>query len=333
MIRYFLMSVILLFYFSSFSQNVSWANIDTDYLPLPDNFHVYKSVSLIEDSANIMYYVRADLKNKEILFSTDTSKGRRLTPQQFFEKNNQPLLVVNGSFFTFDTHRNLNVVVKDGRVVSYNEHSLPQKGKDTLTFIHPFFGVFGINIKRKADIAWVYSDSSSNRLYATQNVAPAFKDSVAHIDLQFIRRNVNKKGNEIYGAFGEKAPKFKRWKMQSAIGGGPVLVQNGVIAITNNEERKFAGKAVDNREPRTAIGYTSKGELIVFVCEGRSKNAAGLTLPQMAKIMLDLGCIEALNLDGGGSTCLLVNGKQTNTPSSKGEQRPVPSVFMIQSMK
>jgi exopolysaccharide biosynthesis protein len=44
----------------------------------------------------------------------------------------------------------------------------------------------------------------------------------------------------------------------------------------------------------------------------------------------DLGCVEALNLDGGGSSCMLINGKETNTPSSKGVQRPVPSVFLIE---
>jgi exopolysaccharide biosynthesis protein len=44
----------------------------------------------------------------------------------------------------------------------------------------------------------------------------------------------------------------------------------------------------------------------------------------------DLECVEALNLDGGGSSCLLVNGKETNTPSTKGVQRPVPSVFLIE---
>jgi exopolysaccharide biosynthesis protein len=118
--------------------------------------------------------------------------------------------------------------------------------------------------------------------------------------------------------------------MKTAIGGGPVLLQTGEINISNNEERKFAGKAINNPEPRTAIGYTKDHKLIILVCEGRSANAAGLSLIQLAKIFKDLGCVEALNLDGGGSSCMLVNGKETNTPSSKGVQRPVPSVFLIE---
>lgn len=118
--------------------------------------------------------------------------------------------------------------------------------------------------------------------------------------------------------------------MKTAIGGGPVLVQNGEIKITNNEERKFGGNAVNNLEPRTAIGYTKDQKVIILVCEGRSADAAGLSLVQLAKIFKDLNCVEALNLDGGGSSCMLINGKETNTPSAKGVQRPVPSVFLIE---
>ncbi|MGH2565635.1 MAG: phosphodiester glycosidase family protein, partial [Ginsengibacter sp.] len=112
--------------------------------------------------------------------------------------------------------------------------------------------------------------------------------------------------------------------------GGPVLVQNNEVQISNNEERKFFGKAINDRHPRTAIGYTNDNKIIILVAEGRSETASGLTLTQEAQILKDLGCKEALNLDGGGSTCMLLNGKQTNTPSDKEGERPVPSVFIIE---
>jgi exopolysaccharide biosynthesis protein len=65
-----------------------------------------------------------------------------------------------------------------------------------------------------------------------------------------------------------------------------------------------------------------------LVIEGRNSNAHGTTLTQEAQIFKDLGCIEALNLDGGGSSCLLINGKETIKVSDK-TQRPVPAVFLI----
>ena len=121
-----------------------------------------------------------------------------------------------------------------------------------------------------------------------------------------------------------------KWKVNTAVGGGPVLLQNGEIKITNNEEMMFAGKAINNKEPRTAMGYTKDGKLIILVVQGRFPGIAeGATLPEEARIFKELGCWEALNLDGGGSSCLLINGKNTIEPSSKGVQRPVPAVFLL----
>ena len=118
--------------------------------------------------------------------------------------------------------------------------------------------------------------------------------------------------------------------MQTAVGGGPVLVQNGLVKITNNEELKFAGKAINDQHPRTLMGYTKDNQLIIMVIEGRNPNIAeGATLLQAAQLMAGLGCTEALNLDGGGSSCLLINGKETIKPSDKSVQRPVPAVFII----
>ncbi|MGI8600459.1 MAG: phosphodiester glycosidase family protein, partial [Chitinophagaceae bacterium] len=77
--------------------------------------------------------------------------------------------------------------------------------------------------------------------------------------------------------------------------------------------------------------YTADGKLIILAVQGRTPGVAdGASLPQIAQILKDLGCIEAINLDGGGSSCLLINGKETITPSDKEGQRAVPAVFMIQ---
>ena len=78
------------------------------------------------------------------------------------------------------------------------------------------------------------------------------------------------------------------------------------------------------------MGYTRDGRLIILAIQGRTfHKAAGATLQEEARIMQGLGCYEALNLDGGGSTCLLVNGKETVHPSGPEGQRPLPTVFLI----
>ena len=95
---------------------------------------------------------------------------------------------------------------------------------------------------------------------------------------------------------------------------------------------KFTGKAINDAHPRTAMGYTKDGKLIVLAVEGRNPGIAeGATLTELAEIFVSLGCEEALNLDGGGSSCLLINGSETIKPSDKTGQRPVPAVFVVRS--
>jgi glucan-binding YG repeat protein len=86
-------------------------------------------------------------------------------------------------------------------------------------------------------------------------------------------------------------------QIKEAIGGfGAVLVKDGEIATTNNS----------GRASRTAIGITAKGEVIMMVLDGRQEPfSAGGSMAEIAQIMLDAGCVHAINLDGGGSTTYL----------------------------
>ncbi len=301
-----------------------WVNVDDAYGQLPKNFHVYKSTDSIDGKPFIAYYAIAKLKSKAYRIEADTTTKRRLTPTQFYEKNNQPLLVVNASFFSFTTHQNLNLIIKEGKMVSYNIHSIPMKGKDTFQYRHPLGSALGITKKGKADIAWLLTDSSSQFPLALQYPVKAIKDSIAHPSNQYLIQRYHSSADS------NLAPVFKQWKMYTAVGGGPVLLQQGKIQISNNEELKFAGKAMDDKHPRTAIGYTADGNLIIMVIQGRFPGKAeGATLKQTATLLKELGCKEALNLDGGGSSAMLINGKPTIQPSDKEGERMVPGVLLI----
>jgi len=323
--KYFLILSFQLFTLAASSQ-IRWKNVDSAFGPLPASVHVFFTDQQIDTAKFRAYYVVADLKDKRLEFATDTSHNRRLTPSAFYEKNNGPLVVVNGTFFSFETNRNLNVVVKDGKLVSHNQQSIPGRGKDTLTYRHPFNSAIGISWKRKADVAWTFTDSTHKNVYAIQHPLGPIKDSISTVRLADVK--MLSEVNPIPNSSMAK-PKFQKWKMETAIGGGPVLVQDGEIRITNNEEIKFGGKAINDKHPRTAMGYTNDNKLVILVIEGRNKDAGGASLIQQAQILKDLGCIEALNLDGGGSSCLLVNGKETIKPSDPKGQRAVPAVFII----
>ncbi|MBC7868505.1 MAG: phosphodiester glycosidase family protein [Gloeobacteraceae cyanobacterium ES-bin-316] len=307
-----------------------WQLADAEFAPLPKNFHVFKSTDSLDGKPFLAYYAIADLKDKKLQFTTDTTYKRRLTPAQFYQKNNQPLLVVNSTFFSFASNQNLNIVIREGKLISYNVHSIAQRGADTLMYKHPFASAIGISKKRKADVAWTFTDSLTKRFYALQNVQVPIEDSVSL--LSFEKAKLYSAETLKAGFLGIKKYKLllKKWKVQTAVGGGPVLVQNGRVKITNNEELKFSGNAINDKHPRTLMGYTKDDKIIVMVVEGRNPGVAeGVSLVQAAKLMADLGCVEALNLDGGGSSSMLINGKETIKPSDKGLQRPVPAVFII----
>ncbi|MDB5208632.1 MAG: hypothetical protein JWR72_3707 [Flavisolibacter sp.] len=323
-----LLYLLFLLPFTSISQNaISWQNVDSLYQPLPKSIHVYYTATPIDTAPFRAFYIIADLKDKRLDFTTDTTLNRRLTPTKFFEKNASPLVVVNGTFFSFETGRNLNTVIKDGKSVSYDVHVHKLKS-DSLPYIKHLGSAIGISKKREADVTWIYNDSF-------------MKTPVAHEWNPVYRRDeYDGMSKFTFAPWLHHYPKTEKrygikdkWKVQTAIGGGPVLLYDGNIRITNNEEYKFTGKAINDKHPRTAMGYTKDNKLIILVVEGRNKLAGGATLTQEAQILKDLGCVEALNLDGGGSSCLLINGKETIKPSDKEGQRAVPAVFIIKAKK
>ncbi len=325
MSRIFIFYICLFCFPSLLPAQLKWQNVDSMFQPLPSSVHVYKTTDLLDGKPNIAYYVEADLKDKKLLFTVDTTYKRRLSPAKFYEKNDKPLLVVNTTFFSFATNQNLNVVIKEGQLLGYNIHSVPGRGKDTFTYRHPLGSAIGISRKGKADIAWLYTDTSRKFPYAGQLPVVPAKDSSGIFTLEdaFVASLItHSKAQET----------LLKWKMRTAVGGGPVLLQQGEIKITNYEELKFTGKAIDDKHPRTAMGYTPNNKLIILVIEGRNPGKAeGATLTQAARIFKDIGCWEALNLDGGGSSCMLINGRETIRVSDASGQRAVPAVFIIKS--
>jgi hypothetical protein len=290
--------------------------MDSLYRPLPASFHVYRSTDSLEGFPSVAYYVSARLKDRDLQFTATTGQGKRFTPAQYYQIEQSPLLVVNCTFFSFANNQNFNLVVKDGKLEAFNVTSLRGTGNDSLFYYYPTRGAIGIDRKRRADVAWTFTDSTRRWPYAFEDmpVVAKGKDTIPSIYSL----------NDI---------EWKWWKMRTAVGGGPVLIHDGKIRITDREEQLFPdSRSNGERNPRTAMGYTRDGRLIILVVQGRTPGvAAGATLLQEAQLLLQLGCYEALNLDGGGSSCLLINGKETIHPSDREGQRPVPAVFMIRN--
>jgi hypothetical protein len=238
-------------YANAATAQLSWVNVDSLYQPLPSAVHIYYTETKLDTTPFRAYFLIADLKNKNLDFSADTTLNRRLTPTAFYERNNKPVAVVNCTFFSFATNRNLNAVIKNGKLVAYNQHNIAGKGKDTLTFRHPFVSALGISKKRNADIAWLYTDSVDEimPMLGPLPIAPK-KDSISHFSLSAAK----KYNQSVFDSEKGGVIDFKKWKMKTAVGGGPVLVQYGQVRISNNEEMKFSGKAINDKHPSNCNG-------------------------------------------------------------------------------
>jgi len=107
------------------------------------------------------------------------------------------------------------------------------------------------------------------------------------------------------------------------IGGNPTLVRDGEIFIGRGDTSFF------RRHPRTGVGYTADGRVLFVTVDGRQAGySVGMTPRRFAKLFRSLGATYALNLDGGGSTTMVVNGDVVNRPSG-GSQRPVSSALLL----
>jgi hypothetical protein len=91
-----------------------------------------------------------------------------------------------------------------------------------------------------------------------------------------------------------------------ALGAGPMLLGGGEVVP---QIAAMAERRREARHPRSAIGLTASGTVVLLAVDGRTKKAAGMTFAETAQVLAALGCVDALNLDGGGSTTLWVAGR------------------------
>jgi len=115
---------------------------------------------------------------------------------------------------------------------------------------------------------------------------------------------------------------IKQMGIRDAVTFSPFLVVNGKPAITNGD----GGWGI---APRTAIGQTRDGTILMLVIDGRQLDSLGATLKDVQDIMLQYGAYNVANLDGGASTVLYYNNQIINHPSSKYGERLEPSFFIV----
>lgn len=117
-------------------------------------------------------------------------------------------------------------------------------------------------------------------------------------------------------------------KAEDIVGGVPQLIKNGKIEITWEAEKQTKA-FVETRHPRTAVAKLKDGKFLMITVDGRSEASAGIGLEDLAKLLLEFGATDAMNLDGGGSTTMFLDGKIVNKPSDKEGERKVSDAILV----
>lgn len=149
---------------------------------------------------------------------------------------------------------------------------------------------------------------------------------------EWIKRNV-RKGSRLRFAWSMSSFEPDRdatWRRAySILGAGPQLIKSGKVAITHLEE-KMAPSFASDHHPRTAVGRTKEGKLLLVTVDGRQPQISiGMSLYSLADLLLELGALEAINLDGGGSTTMVLKQKVVNNPSDQTGERPVSDAILV----
>lgn len=246
---------------------------------------------------------------------------------------NNVLVAVNGTYFKQDTGTPLGALVIDNEIISgpiYERVGMGISDKGFKTSKITFSG----EIKNKIATVKITNINQPRMMYSevlmyNQNwgeTSGAAKKNSSHIAV-VNNKIIAKSDYPLYipdNGYVISAPKevlsdFKlgdkvainynlnpSWEDTShIISGGPYLLKDGDVFIDATSQKL---NSITGRNPRTAIGYTKDNVMLMVTVDGRKEGLSGVTLKELASIMKDLGCYEAINLDGGSSTVMYVDG-------------------------
>lgn len=278
----------------------------------PATIEVYQRTASFQGKAMNAWCVVFDPRSAALECKPVLAASNKKPSVLYGEESGTKYACLNAGFF--GTNVSYSLVQYQGQVKAANIKSLTRTYNGASTSYYPTRGAFGLNAQGIPDITWIYHVGAGNGT---------------------VYSYTSPSGNALGSApkplpdasFPEGA---KEWNVLNAVGGSPVLLKNGNIRITDAEELIDINNS--SARARSAIGFTAKGNVVMLAVEGNNTaGGAGLSLPQLAQLMKEMTCTNALNLDGGGSTSLVVNGQLTVKPSDAGGERAVMSVLILKA--
>jgi len=309
-----------------------------------------------DDGPVVAYFIEADKNKYELKPALDDGQVIGRGTVSYIADEYNATAAVNASYFDWDGTL-IGIVKIDGVICGttyYKRSSMGIMPDGSIFFGQPTYSglvtlgnvslpVAGVDVPRGEDMLVVYNrfygertgTNEHGREYVVKNgkvVAINRGNSKIPYDAQVI---------SVHGATaaafdGVKVGDFAevledlggKWnETMHILGAGPCLIERGRVRVNSGEE-KFPPDIARGRAPRSAVGITDKGNYVFAVVDGRSSQSHGCTLAELARLLREYGCREAINLDGGGSSAIVLNGELLNVPSD-GSERPVASALIL----
>lgn len=252
---------------------LAWAAVDSLDARLPDDVRVFAGASS-SDTLRAWAVRLGPGVRLGVEVAADTADGRE-APTAIAVRTGA-CVVLNGGYFNMETGAPVGLVVDEGRVRSPAFDVIERDSVEYTTAR----GAVGVAEGGRVEIAWARDDGA----------APCRLDAPLP----------NRRGSPV-----SAAPACSAWAVPEAVGAGPVLVRDGHDAVATEAE-VFFGTSIPDRHPRSAVGVGADGAVWLVVVDGRQPLSRGVTLEELALLMRGLGSVDALNLDGGGSSALVV---------------------------
>jgi exopolysaccharide biosynthesis protein len=232
---------------------------------------------------------------------------------------------------SFQRERTFPIVAIEGKVVEANGINRDRKADEVIVYT-PMFGRStltepgGIEIVvQDGKVIMIVDGKGSSQIPERGFVVSA---SGKYVEEFRAAAKIGQRGStNTVTVHTDKAAKRGR-TVEDIVAGVPRLIRDGKIEITWQEE-KASESFFKTRHPRTAVALLQDGKFLMLTADGRSETSAGLSLEQLAKVLLELGAKDALNLDGGGSTTMFLAGNVVNKPSDKEGERRISSAILV----
>ena len=288
-----------------------WKFSSTISLNFPSGIELYFFDSIYAGKKTKMFCLAYDSKNTSIKFKPVLAATAKKTSDFYKDEVGTVYAALNGGFF--GSNQSYSLVKYNGTLSSANIKVLSRTFNGVSTSYYPTRAAFGVTSTGIYQSAWIYHVGAGNDLiYSYPSPSPNVEGK-APMALP----------TELFPTGG------KVWDIHSAIGGSPQLLKDGKLSISDTAEMIVINNKTSR--PRSAIGFTNNNLVLLLAVEGDNTVGGydGVNLLDLSNIMASLGCQDAINLDGGGSTSMVVSSQQLVRPGDNGIERPVVSAVLI----